>query len=271
MAGILKIKYQIMKKHQIAIVTFISIVILSAFSFKSKVTTIYLIGDSTVADYSLEKEYESKRFPQVGWGQVFQPFFHKDSLKQLKNILGNAKEVKIDDRAKGGRSTRTFFQEGRWASVYQSLQKGDVVMMQFGHNDSSEEKTERYVNIEGYKEFLRLFINQTKEKGATPIVLTPVARNYPWKEGKLTNVHGEYPQAAKDVAKELNVRLIDLNELSMQFFTSKGQEFVSKKYFMNFEGGLYQAYPTGQKDNTHFQTDGGKEVAKLVFDALKKN
>jgi len=179
--------------------------------------------------------------------------------------------VKIDDRATGGRSTRTFFQEGRWASVYQSLQKGDVVMMQFGHNDSSEEKTERYVNIEGYKEFLRLFINQTKEKGATPIVLTPVARNYPWKEGKLTNVHGEYPQAAKDVAKELNVRLIDLNELSMQFFTSKGQEYVSKKYFMNFEGGLYQAYPTGQKDNTHFQTDGGKEVAKLVFDALKKN
>ena len=62
-------------------------------------------------------------------------------------------------------------------------------------------------------------------------MLTPVARNYPWKEGKLTNVHGEYPQAAKDVAKELNVRLIDLNELSMQFFTSKGQEYVSKKYY----------------------------------------
>ncbi|MEO8237341.1 MAG: hypothetical protein ABI793_11825 [Flavobacterium sp.] len=93
----------------------------------------------------------------------------------VKNILGNAKEVKIDDRVKGGRSTRTFFQEGRWASVYKSLQKGDVVMMQFGHNDASEEKTERYVNIEGYKEFLRLFINQTIEKGATPIVVTPVA------------------------------------------------------------------------------------------------
>jgi len=76
-----------MKKHQIAIVTFISIVILSAFSFKSKVTTIYLIGDSTVADYSLEKEYESKRFPQVGWGQVFQPFFHKDSLKTAKKYF----------------------------------------------------------------------------------------------------------------------------------------------------------------------------------------
>jgi len=259
-----------MNTYRTIIIAFVSILVLSAFSLKSKVTTIYLIGDSTVADYSLEENYQSKRFPLVGWGQVFQPFFQKDSLKLVSNILGNAKEIKIDDRAKGGRSTRTFFQEGRWASVYKSLQRGDVVMMQFGHNDGSVEKTERYVNIEGYKEFLRLFINQTREKGATPIVMTPVARNYPWKDGKLTNVHGEYPQAAKDVAKELNVKLIDLNELSMEFFSSKGQEYVTQNYFMNFGAGLYQAYPDGQKDNTHFQEAGGKEVAKLVFNAMKK-
>lgn len=246
-----------------------SILVLGAFSFKSKVTTIYLIGDSTVANYSLEDNYQTKKFPQVGWGQVFQPFFQKDSLKLVKGILGNAKEVKVDDRAKGGRSTRTFFQEGRWAAVYNSLKKGDVVMMQFGHNDASVEKTERYVNIEGYKEFLRLFINQTKEKGAIPIVLTPVARNYPWKDGKLTNVHGDYPQAAIDVAKELNVKLIDLNELSMNFFSSKGQDYVTTNYFMNFEAGKFPAYPEGQKDNTHFQTEGGIAVAKLVFDAMK--
>lgn len=259
-----------MKNYKTAVIAFVSILILSAFSPKSKVTTIYLIGDSTVADYSLEENYQTKRFPLVGWGQVFQPFFQKDSLKLVSTILGNAKEVKIDDRAKGGRSTRTFFQEGRWAAVYKSLQKGDVVMMQFGHNDGSVEKTERYVDIEGYKEFLRLFINQTREKGATPIVMTPVARNFPWKEGKLTNVHGEYPQAAKDVAKELNVKLIDLNELSMAFFTSKGHDFVTKTYFMSFEAGLYEAYPNGQTDKTHFQTAGGKEVAKLVFNAMKK-
>lgn len=247
-----------------------SVLLLGAFSFKSKVTTIYLIGDSTVADYSLEENYQTKKFPQVGWGQVLQPFFQKDSLKLVKNILGNAKEVKIDDRAKGGRSTRTFFQEGRWASVYKSLQKGDVVMMQFGHNDASVEKTERYVNIEGYKEFLRLFINQTKEKGAIPIVITPVARNYPWKDGKLSNVHGDYPQAAIEVAKELNVKYIDLNELSMNFFSSKGQDYVTTNYFMNFESGKYPAFPEGQKDNTHFQTEGGIEVARLVFEAMKK-
>ncbi|WP_281298067.1 rhamnogalacturonan acetylesterase [Flavobacterium limnophilum] len=259
-----------MNNFKVVLIAFVSMLVLSASSPKSKVTTIFLIGDSTVADYSLEDNYQTKRFPLVGWGQVFQPFFQKDSLKLVKNILGNAKEIKIDDRAKGGRSTRTFFQEGRWVTVYKSLQKGDVVMMQFGHNDGSVEKTERYVDIQGYKEFLRLFINQTREKGATPIVMTPVARNYPWKDGKLTNVHGEYPQAAKDVAKELNVKLIDLNELSMEFFSGKGQDFVTKTYFMNFEAGLYEAYPNGQKDNTHFQGIGGKEVAKLVFDAMKK-
>ncbi len=259
-----------MSNFKVVLIAFFSLLILSAFSPKSKPTTIYLIGDSTVADYSLEENYQTKRFPLVGWGQMFQPFFQKDSLKLVKNILGNAKQVKIDDRAKGGRSTRTFFQEGRWAEVYKSLQKGDVVMMQFGHNDASVEKTERYVDIQGYKEFLRLFINQTREKGATPIVMTPVARNYPWKDGKLTNVHGEYPQAAKDVAKELNVKLIDLNELSMAFFTTKGQDFVTKNYFMTFEAGLYEAYPNGQTDKTHFQVAGGKKVAKLVFNAMKK-
>ncbi|MBE8726258.1 rhamnogalacturonan acetylesterase [Flavobacterium hungaricum] len=258
-----------MKNVRILLIGLCSLLVLGAFNYKQKVTTIYLIGDSTVADYSLEENYQTKKFPQVGWGQVLQPFFQKDSLKLVKNILGNVKEVKIDDRAKGGRSTRTFFQEGRWASVYNSLQKGDVVMMQFGHNDASVEKTERYVNIEGYKEFLRLFINQTKEKGAIPIVLTPVARNYPWKDGKLTNVHGDYPQAAIAVAKELNVKYIDLNELSMNFFSSKGQEYVTANYFMNFEAGKYPAFPEGQKDNTHFQTLGGIEVARLVFKAMK--
>lgn len=244
--------------------------ILTSFTFYKKTITIYLIGDSTVADYSLEEDYNTKRFPVVGWGQMFQPFFHKDSLKLVKHIIGNAKTVKIDDRAKGGRSTRTFFQEGRWAAVYNSLKKGDVVMMQFGHNDGATTKTERYVNIEGYKEFLRLFVNQTRQKGATPILMTPVARNYPWREGKLHNVHGEYPQAVKDVAKELEVKLIDLNELSMEFFSRKGQDYVTNNYFMNFGAGLYPAYPDGQKDNTHFKGEGGTEVARLVFNAMQK-
>jgi len=82
-------------------------------------------------------------------------------------------------------------------------------------------------------------------------------------------VHGEYPDAVKQVAKELNVRLIDLTQLSCDFFTSKGREYVAGHYFMNLPAGAFEAYPNGQKDNTHFQPEGAVEVARLVFDALK--
>lgn len=238
-----------------------------------KVTHIYLIGDSTVADYTGDyepgKDYMKVRYPITGWGQVFQPFLEKDSLPNLKPGI-TADSVAVIDRAHGGRSTRTFFQEGRWRYVYEHLKPGDYVLMQFGHNDSSEKHTERYVNIEGYKEFLRLFVTQTKQKGANPIILTPVARNYPWKDGKLQNVHGEYWQAPIDVAMEMNVPYIDLNKLSMEYFTRKGEDFTTNHYFMNLPENTYEAYPKGQKDNTHFQPEGAKAVASLVYQELKK-
>ncbi|MDN3594884.1 rhamnogalacturonan acetylesterase [Zunongwangia endophytica] len=235
--------------------------------------TIFLIGDSTMAnyadDYEPGKDYMKTRYPVTGWGQVFQQYFVKDSLAQLNNILVSD-SIKVDDHARGGRSTRTFFQEGRWRKVFEELKENDLVLMQFGHNDAAENKPERYVDIEGYKEFLRLFVSQSREKGATPIILTPVARNYPWKDDHLENVHGEYDQAPKDVAEEMNVELIDLNQLSMDYFSKKGKDFVSENYFMNLPAGTYEAYPDGQDDNTHFQPEGAKAVAQLVFNELKK-
>tara|TARA_B100000949_G_scaffold215895_1_gene212417 strand:+ start:747 stop:1589 length:843 start_codon:yes stop_codon:yes gene_type:complete len=234
--------------------------------------TIFLIGDSTMANYADNyepgKDYMKTHYPVTGWGQVFQQFFVKDSLTELKNLI-NTDSVIVDDRARGGRSTRTFFQEGRWRKVVQDLKESDIVMMQFGHNDAAENKPERYVNIEGYKEFLRLFVSQTREKGARPIILTPVARNYPWENNHLQNVHGKYDQAPKDIAQEMNVELIDLNQLSMNYFSKKGKDFVSKNYFMNLPAGKYEAYPEGQDDNTHFQPEGAKAVAQLVFTGLK--
>lgn len=117
-----------------------------------------------MADYTLYKEdYMKQRYPMTGWGQVFQPFMHTDSLSKIGHLI-KADRVVVDDRARGGRSTRTFFQEGRWRAVYNALKKDDVVMMQFGHNDAAVNKTERYVDIEGYKEFLRLYVAQTRKK-----------------------------------------------------------------------------------------------------------
>jgi len=246
-----------------------SAVLCLSFATNKKVVKVYLVGDSTVADYTLEKDYQSKRHPLTGWGQVFQQYLLRDSLRQLKALI-HADSALVDDRAKGGRSTRTFFEEGRWREVYDQLQKNDLVLIQFGHNDASVEKTERYVTVQGYKEFLRLFIRQAREKKAIPVWITPVARNHPWKYCKLSNVHGDYPQAMKDVATELKVPLIDLNELSMQSFSAKGQEYVTTHYFMNLPEGKYEAYPKGQKDNTHFQPEGATEVARLVFNALKE-
>ena len=236
-------------------------------------STLYLIGDSTVADYTGDydpgKDYMRDRYPMTGWGQYFQDFFVRDSLP-LVEALFRADSVRVDNRALGGRSTRTFFQEGRWRAVYDSLRPGDVVLMQFGHNDASVAKTERYVDLEGYQEFLRLFIHQTMEKGAVPIVITPVARNSGWTQGRMENIHGEYPGAALAVARETGVDAIDLNQLSMGFFSAKGRDLVSRDYFMNLPPGAYPAYPNGLDDNTHFQVEGAREVAQLVFDALKK-
>lgn len=248
---------------------YVGVCLLFLFTFfkQPDVTTIYLIGDSTVADYTLEDDYAEKRYPVAGWGQEFPAFF--DSYRPGTIGFIQTDRVIIDDRAKGGRSTRTFFQEGRWRAIYEALRPGDVVMIQFGHNDAAVDKTERYVDIEGYQEFLRLYVSQTREKGAIPILLTPVARNYPWKDGHLQNVHGDYPAAVRAVADELAVAFIDLNQLSMDFFSAKGQEYVSSRYFMNLEANRYPAYPEGQKDNTHFQPAGARAVAGLVFEAMK--
>ncbi|MFM6975541.1 MAG: rhamnogalacturonan acetylesterase [Sphingobacteriaceae bacterium] len=247
----------------------LAILPLLAFQLAKKPVVIYLAGDSTVADYSLDEGYMEKKYPIMGWGQVFQDLFTKSNLAQVRNLI-KTDTVLVVDKARGGRSTRTFFEEGRWAEIVRSLKKDDIVMIQFGHNDGAVEKTERYVTLTGYKEFLRLYVNQTREKGGIPILVTPVCRNYPWKEGKLSpSVHGEYPNAMREVAKELNVKLIDLTQISADAFTAKGQELVTNQYFMNFDKGLYVAYPDGQKDNTHFQPEGAKAVAQLVFNAMK--
>ncbi len=236
---------------------------------KKKITRVWLIGDSTVADYSLEKDYHAKRYPIMGWGQVFQSFMSSDSLKMIRHLVRNDSVI-VEDRARGGRSTRSFFEEGRWADIYNRLSPGDLVLIQFGHNDASVNKGERYTSIAGYKEFLRLYVNQSREKGAIPILVTPVARNYPWKEGRLGNTHGDYPAAMREVAAATGARLIDLTALSIDFFTGKGKDYVTTTYFMNFPPGIYAGYPDGSSDNTHFQPAGATAVAQLVFTAMKE-
>lgn len=243
----------------------------SCFAQEHDPITIHLIGDSTMADYSDNydpgKDYMQTRYPLTGWGQVFQALFTKKSVTLLSNLI-QGDSVVVSNKARGGRSTRTFFQQGHWAEVYKAIKPNDLVMMQFGHNDASKSKPERYVNVRGYKEFLRLFVTQTRQKGGIPIILTPVPRNYPWEKGILKDVHKEYDSAPKDVAQEMGVLLIDLNTLARDFFTKKGKSYVSKHYYMNLPPNTFKAYPKGENDNTHFQVEGAAVVAQIVFDAL---
>ncbi len=236
---------------------------------KDKTTHIYIASDSTATDYSTEPDYQQKRYPQMGWGQVFQSLFTQESLLRLKN-LHVAKTVKVEPKAKGGRSTRSFFEEGRWREIVEALQPGDLVLIQFGHNDQSPDKVDRYTPIGGYKEYLRVYVDQVLAKKARPILITSVNRNYPWVDGKLQNSHGDYPQAMKDIAAEKHVDLIDLTQLSIDHFTTKGQDYVSSHYFMHLAKGEYPGYPDGLTDNTHFKPEGAEAVAKLVFEALTK-
>lgn len=248
----------------------IAILLLTLVSFSAwadRITHIYIASDSTAADHTLNDDYWESRHPVTGWAQKLEPLVNGDNLKALASIIDSDK-VQVINRARGGRSTRTFFEEGRWRRIYRDLKPGDLVLIQFGHNDAAVEKTERYVTPEGYREYLRLFIAQTRERGAYPVLMTPVARNYPWKDGKLMNDHGEYTHAVKEIALETGTPWIDLLAKSKAFFTDRGEAYTSANYFMNLPAGKFPAYPDGQDDNTHFQPEGAEEVAKLVYQGL---
>jgi lysophospholipase L1-like esterase len=234
---------------------------------RAKTTHLYIASDSTATDYSLEADYLEKRYPQTGWGQVFQTFFTPENQPRTQQLFGKH-SVEVIDKAKGGRSTRSFFEEGRWREIYTALQPGDFVLIQFGHNDQSKDKIDRYTPIEGYKQYLRLYVEQVRAKQARPILITSVNRNYPWANGQLQNCHGDYPKAVKELGEEMGVSVIDLTQLSIDHFTAKGEAYVSEHYFMHLPAGKYPGYPQGLTDNTHFQPEGAKAVAQLVFDAL---
>ena len=212
---------------------------------------IYLIGDSTIC------EYEPQRAPLTGWGMPFKYFF--DST------------VVVDNRAKGGRSTRTFLNEGRWQPIADSLQEGDYVLMQFGHNDEAKEEKykDRYTPVPDYKTNLIKFITETRAKKATPVIITPVSRMRFDKDGRQQETHTEYTAACYQVAKQYNVPLIDLDKRSRELFQQLGPE-NAKLLFMQLEPGENPSYPEGQKDNTHFNAYGARRIAELVLQQIQE-
>ncbi len=223
----------------------ISLFLLSA-SPKKEVTTIHLVGDSTCAPKLPEKR------PETGWGEKFGAFFNDD--------------VAIANYARNGRSTRTFISEGRWDSVMNNVKKGDYVFIQFGHNDQSESKPDRYTPPADFERNLVRFVNETRAKGATPVLLTPVCRRK-FQNGSFIDQHGIYPGITRKVAKNLNVQLYDMHTVTMEILVKAGEE-ESKKLFLQCAPGECPNYPEGIEDNTHFNDYGATVVANALVNAI---
>ena len=212
--------------------------------------TIYLIGDSTMADKPLTGS------PERGWGQVFPLYFRPG--------------IRIENHAKNGRSTKSFIREGRWATVCEKLQPGDYVLMQFGHNDAKKEDSTRFADAHtDYKTNLLMFIRETQAKGAHPVLITPVVRRRFDAEGKFYDVHGDYPGVVRELGSEENVPVIDLWQKSMDLLKQLGAE-DSKRLFLSIRPGEYSAVPAGKQDDTHFSWYGAATIARLVVEEIHR-
>jgi lysophospholipase L1-like esterase len=229
--------------------------VLSALLFfvapQKKKIKIYLIGDSTMCTY------EPNRAPLTGWGMPFINFF--DST------------VTIDNRARGGRSTRTFISENRWQPIADSLHEGDYVLIQFGHNDEAKEEKykDRYTPVPDYKTNLIKFITESRSKKAVPVLITPVTRMRFDKDGKMEETHKEYSAAVWEVAKQYNAPVIDLDGKSRELLQQFGPS-DAKLLFMQLDSLEHPDYPAGQKDNTHFNEYGARRIAELVLAEIRR-
>ena len=205
---------------------------------------VWLIGDSTCAIK------ETKAFPETGWGMPFVFFF--DST------------VVVDNRAKNGRSTKSFFEEKLWQPVIDNMQEGDYVFIQFGHNDEVPEKVGRYTTPDEFKANLTRYVNETRNKKGIPVLLTPVARRKFDASGKIVGTHDHYSQLVRAVATQLNVPLIDLDKKSQELLQQYGPE-CSKELFLHLKPGEHPNHPSGKTDDTHFSELGARKMAQLVL------
>lgn len=222
--------------------------ILSSFiSDHNRKIRIFLAGDSTMSIKEL------RAYPETGWGMPFVHFFDSS--------------VVVDNRAKNGRSTRTFISEGLWDKLIKDVKHGDYVFIQFGHNDESEQKTDRYTTPDQFKANLRCFIEETRAKKATPVLFTPVSRRR-FKEGKAIESHELYSSLVREVAETEKLLFIDLDKKSMELYQQLGEE-ASKLLFLQLKAGEHPNYPEGKIDNTHFNELGARMIAQLVLSEIK--
>ena len=227
---------------------------------KAPKPTLFIIGDSTVNN-------SGEGFQ--GWGNTIGELF--DSTK-----------IRVENRARGGRSSRTFYTEGLWDKVLAELKAGDFVLIQFGHNDGGPidrekfrgsirgtgEEVQNITGMNGQPEtihtfgwYMRKFIADAKAKGATPIVFSPVPRNQWTEAGKVRRENETYGKWAREAAESQKALFVDLNEITARKYEKLGAEKVGAEFFTT-------------KDHTHTSPAGARVNAESVVEglrALRKN
>jgi len=222
--------------------TVCSIALLHALSFQAgaaqkefRTLTIALIGDSTVCNYPKES-------PKRGWGQLLGEFL--------------APGTKIVNEAKGGASSASFPAEN-WRRVREA--KPDFVFIQFGHNDMKKYDPKRYTDPgTTYRDELKRFIRESREVGATPVLVTPVSRRT-FRKGQVTRELLPYADAAKAVGLDERVKVVDLNEESRALFQALGAQGSER-----FTANKILNPDAKREDRTHFTEMGAREMARLV-------
>lgn len=253
-----------MKMKKSLICLLMALITLTAFKEGEKKITVFMIGDSTMANKSI-----TGGKPERGWGHVLGGFFTEDII--------------VDNHAVNGRSSKSFIDEGRWDKVLSRIKPGDYVVIQFGHNDEKP-KADRHTDPgTTFDANLERFVNESRERGATPILMNAIVRrnflapcDQPGHivasdnqvEGDtLYDTHGAYLDSPRNVAKKLNVPFVDANKITHELVQGLGRE-ESKKLYMWVEPNTVPAVPKGSVDNTHLNVYGARVVAGLLVDAM---
>jgi lysophospholipase L1-like esterase len=196
--------------------------------------TLYLLGDSTVCD--------QPSAPFSSWGQMLTRFFGPG--------------VAVANHAESGESLKSSLAARRLDKVLSLMKPGDYLFIQYGHNDEKE-SGEGVGAFTSFKADLGRFVAETRKRGGIPVLITPVQRRTFDPAGKIVNSHGDYPDAVRQVAKEANVPLIDLQAMSKTFYEALGPE------------GSKRAFAPG--DGTHHSEYGSYELAKCIMEGIKSN
>ena len=208
----------------------------------NKAVTLFLCGDSTVVDQDGE--------PWASWGQMIPTWFDEN--------------VCIANYAESGLTTTSFLNQRRLNKILDMIKPGDYVFVEFGHNDEKD-KGDNAGAFLNYATNLRTYISRVKAKKANVVILSPTARRQ-FDGGKIVNTHGDYPEAARQVAESEGVYFIDLTALTTELNEAYGSS-LSTKFYVHYPAGAYGE--AALKDNTHFNPFGAYEISKLVVMGLK--